>query len=176
MLPSVTQILSPWQDFSQVCPDVLEAACVRGSQVHQICAAIAQGYWVPDIPAGCEGFIDSFRLWYDTAVSSVVMVEKRLTDKTHGFTGTPDLICFIKGDGNASVIDLKSPAVHSHSWRLQLAAYRHLASREMTIKRCFSLRLSKEGKRAKVVEYSETAHHDFSIFLSALNVWRFFNG
>ena len=49
-LPSVTQIISPWQDWSNVPPDRLEPAADRGSRAHDLFAAHCQGLWVPEVP------------------------------------------------------------------------------------------------------------------------------
>jgi hypothetical protein len=60
----VTEILSPYNDFSHVPADVLEAAAARGTEVHLFCAAYAQGIWSAP-PAEIAGYCDSFRAWFD---------------------------------------------------------------------------------------------------------------
>jgi hypothetical protein len=180
--PHVTQVLWSWQNFSGISPDVLEAAADRGVRVHALCAAIAKGLWLPEVPEDCQGFVSSFENWFKKAVQEVVMVEQELHDPVHRFTGTPDLICLIKGDKkHLTLVDIKTPLAESKTWRLQLSAYKWLAVRNnhlfpLPIERIISLRLSKEGKAAKVLEYSKTANHDFAIFLSCLTAWRYFNG
>lgn len=173
---SVTQALSPFNDFSMVRPDKLEAACLRGSQVHAIIASILKGLWIANIPENCQPYIDSFNLWLPV-VDEVVMVEETLIDKGHGYKGTPDAILRIKGDEGFTLCDWKSPVVESKSWRLQISAYRALAMQNgYLIHRTGALQLSPKGKVAKFREYSGTITHDYSLFLNALAVYKYFNG
>ena len=174
---SVTQALSPWQDFSQVRPDVLEAACQKGSQVHAIIASILKGLWVPEIPGSCQPYIDSFNLWLPV-VDEVVMVEETLIDKAHGYKGTPDAILKIKGDEGYLLIDWKSPVTQSLTWEVQVSAYRKLAQLaypELTINRVGVLQLSPKGRPAKFRDYTGPMEQRFSIFLNVLSAYRFFN-
>lgn len=173
---SVTQILSPFSDFRMIRPDVLEAACLKGSQVHAIIASILKGLWVATIPPECVPYIDSFNLWLPV-VEEVVMVEETLIDKAHGYKGTPDAILRIKGDEGFTLCDWKSPVIESKSWQLQISAYRALAMQNgYLIHRTGALQLSPKGKVAKFREYSGTIVHDHSLFLNALAVYRYFHG
>lgn len=175
--PSVTQVLSVYQDFSQIPEHVLNHAAERGTKVHAACAAHAQGLWVPPLEDEVRGYFESGRNWFDSVVEEVVLVEGELVDKGLGFCGHPDLICRIKGDTAFTVVDYKTPAVKNLIWRAQLAAYKHLveATRpgQWIVQRVLSLRLSKEGKPPKVDEYLNSPK-DFAAFLSALNAYRNF--
>ena len=78
--PSVTQVIGRYSDFSRVPPDVLEAAKERGTRVHQVCAAMAQGLWVPDYcESGDAPYIVSFEQWFEAVVEKVIAVEPELT-------------------------------------------------------------------------------------------------
>ncbi len=174
--PSVTRVLSPWQDFTKVLPDVLEAACLRGSQIHALIACILQDLWVPPIPPECEPFIDSFRLWLP-CIEEVVFVEKRLSDPIHKYRGTPDALVRFRGDKVYTLPDWKSPVIQSLSWEVQVSTYRKLAQIEypdLPIERVGALQLSPKGKSAVFREYTGQKEHRFSIFLNALSVYRFF--
>ena len=173
---SVTQALSPFVDFSRVPPATLEAACLKGSQIHSIIASLLKGLWVPNTPENCQPYIDSFNLWLPV-VDEVVMVEETLIDKARGYKGTPDAILRIKGDEGFTLVDWKSPVMESKSWRLQISAYRALAMQNgYLIHRTGALQLSPKGKVAKFREYSGTISHDFSVFLNALSIYKYFNG
>ena len=172
---SVTRALSPFSDFSRIRPDVLEAACLKGSQVHAIIASLLKGLWVPNIPENCQPYIDSFNLWLPI-VDEVVMVEETLTDKVRKYKGTPDAILRIKGDEGFTLVDWKSPVMESKSWRLQISAYRALAMQNgYLIHRTGALQLSPKGKVAKFREYSGTLVQDFATFLCCLSAYQFFN-
>lgn len=174
-LYSVTEVLSPFADFSRVNPTTLENAAARGSRVHSICAAIAQDLWVPEIPDECAGYIESFRGWFEY-VDEVVGVEVELKDLDLGFVGHLDLMLKLRGDFDLSITDLKTPVTKHPLWKAQLAAYKHLAEKAgYKIKRVFSLRLSPEGKAPKVEEYLDSAQ-DLRAFLAALTAYRYFKG
>ncbi len=174
---SVTEVLSPWQDYSRIKPDVLEEAKLRGSLAHGLFAAHALCLWIPAIPDNCVGYFDSFKRWFDATVERVVAVEKKMAHPVYYYTGQLDLLCQIKGDSGLTLLDHKTPIGLYLSWRVQTSAYRELALLEYpNIKRTGSLRLSREGKRAKFDEHTGTIHLDFAIFLACLTAFKFFHG
>jgi len=89
--PSVTTVLSPFTDFSEIRPDILAAAAARGSRVHAACAAHVNGLW-----ADCfllqeeKGYFKSFLDWSSRAVSEFRAVEMELADPKLGYMGHPD--------------------------------------------------------------------------------------
>ncbi len=175
-LPSVTQVLSPFSDFSGVRPEVLEHAAARGTKVHAVCAAYAQGLWVPKLDPEVQPYFDSFRRWFDAMVDGEANgVELEVISKAHGYVGHLDLAVSIRGDEGVSIIDIKTPATKNRLWSAQLAAYR-VAYEEhwgRAAIRVASLRLKKDGSRAIFDEYTTSAQ-DFAAFLSALNAYRWF--
>jgi hypothetical protein len=174
---SVTEALSPFNDFSKVPPALLEEAKLRGTLAHNLFASYALDLWIPTVPENCIGYFDSFRRWFDATVVEVVEVEKRITHPLHHFKGRLDLLCIIKGDDGLMLLDHKTPLALQKSWRVQCAAYKKLADLEyQNIIRTGSLRLSREGKPAKLEEYSGTVERDFGIFLNCLSAYKFFKG
>jgi hypothetical protein len=172
--PSVTEALKPWSDFSHIPPAVLEAASLRGTAVHDICANIARGLLVMNTPPEAEGYVASFRRWFDFMVDDVLLVEQRLVDPDFGYHGEPDLIVKSKSEG-IILIDNKTPVQKLITWRIQLAGYRNLAVKnDITPDRVGSLRLHPDGKTAKL-DYYENSLTDFNYFLQALNLYRLFN-
>ena len=175
-VPSVTEVLSVYQDFSAVSPERLHAAANRGTEVHRVCASIAKGLWWPyEIPEDQRGYVESFERWISAAVAQVFLIEQRLECRCHGYTGTPDLVVLIKGDTGPSVIDLKSPVTESPTWKGQLAAYAHLLEciGNGPISRAGALMLSPKGKMAKLKEY-RNSKEDFAAYLAALTAFRYF--
>ncbi len=172
--PSVTEVLSPWADWSKIPPKVLAHAAARGTRVHAACAAIAMGLW-PVVDEETEGYVDSFRNWFGAAVAEVVLCEAELVEKAMGYCGHPDLIVRIHGDEGLTVADLKTPATKNPLWGPQVAAYRHLATvHGFKVERCMSVRLKKDGSRAIVDEYTPS-QQDWAKFVCALNAWKAFN-
>ena len=174
-LPSVTQVLGVYQDFSKVPADVLQYAQNRGSLVHKICGCIARGVpYLGEIPPDHAGYVLSFRNWFDTAVEEVVLVEERLYDYDLGYHGKPDLIVRIKGDRFLTLPDLKTPQAVYPVWAAQCAAYRNLARKnDHDVQRQGSLRLDPHGGRAKLTEYMDDTR-DMAAFSAALTAHRYF--
>lgn len=177
-LLSVTQALAPWNDFSLINSERLENAKQRGIRIHSAAAAKLTGTFrvVPLLPED-EGYWESLEDWIDSMVDHVYDVEPELVDESLGFVGHPDLICKINGKNY--VVDWKTPQKESKGWRIQLAAYCHLADSNYRHHshawRGMAVQPHPEGKLAKATPYQRQAQ-DFAVFVSALNCWRYFNG
>lgn len=174
--PSVTQVLSVYQDFSNVPPATLDYATERGIAVHRACAAIALGLWNPRrISSDCKGYIKSFRHWFDDYVAEVLLVEQSLTDETFGYTGTPDLIARM-GNLQVAVIDLKTPLAWQPVWSGQMAAYLRLAQvNGYSANKAFTLQLHPDGKMPKAT-YLDDEANALAAFLGALQGYKYFKG
>lgn len=174
IMPSVTEVLGPWSDFSRIPASVLEAAAARGTAVHDVCATIARGLPVMNQPPETIGYVDSYRRWFDLMVDEVLFVETRLVDMDFGYNGEPDLVIRAKNQ-EIILIDNKTPVQLVKSWQLQCAGYYGLVTKNgITPERTGSLRLHPEGKIARM-DYYDLSLSDFNIFIQALNLYRFFN-
>ena len=176
LLPTTTEVIAPWTDFSKIPSDVLQRAADRGTSVHAACTTFAMGLPVISLSYDLAGYFDSYRKWFDQIVAEVIMVEERLFDEANGYCGQIDLLVNTKQD-EVILVDLKTPIALSRSWRVQLASYQHLL--EMNgyhPDRCGSLRLSPDGKTPKMDFYEGSAAQDFNIFLHCLNAYRYFKG
>lgn len=174
MIPSVTEIISPWAKFDRVPPDVLAAAAARGTAVHDICFGIARGTWT-SAPPELSGYVASFITWMDAQVDAFIRIEDRLVDPGFHFHGEPDLIVRLK-DTRIALVDLKTPAQGQRTWRLQNAGYRLLcAANGIVVDQAGSLMLDKEGRAPKMI-WSQDTTMDQTVFLQALNVYRWMKG
>jgi hypothetical protein len=170
----VTQVISRWQNFQFVKPDVLQAAADRGAAVHRHCAALLSGLWLPAPPAEIAGYLESFEAWRQIAVIEVLATEISLVENILGFQGHPDLICRLR-NGDVAVVDFKTPVSVNRAWRLQLAAYYRLAEvNGYEVTTAFSLRLSPKGGSAKAAVVAQP-QKDLAVFLAALAVHNFFH-
>uniref|UniRef100_A0A6H2A1M9 PD-(D/E)XK nuclease superfamily protein n=1 Tax=viral metagenome TaxID=1070528 RepID=A0A6H2A1M9_9ZZZZ len=173
-MPSVTRIISPYVDYSQVPSNRLEQATQRGKDVHSIIAAIALNLWVPKIPEECKGYVESFKGWFDKYVEQVVYVEHELVDTVYRFYGHIDFYGKIKKIG-CGVIDWKTPILQEKAWRLQMAGYERLVTyRGKHIDVVASLQLDPNGRLPKMTRYEGHSARDFNIFLGMLNAYYFF--
>lgn len=177
-LITVTQALSPWNKFDGIPPAVMEAAKQRGNRLHAAAAAKLTGtFQVQPLLPEDAGYWASLEDWINSMVDHVYDVEPELVDERLGFVGHPDLICRLSGR-RFFVVDWKTPAQESKSWRVQLGAYVHLAVKHYRhhspIWRGMAVKPDRDGRLAKGTPYLETAN-DFGIFISCLNAYRFFN-
>lgn len=176
-LPSVTEVISFCNQgaFAGIPEHIMAKASARGVLVHASAAAYLGGFWCAEEPE-FEGYHQSLTDWASEYVEKVIWVEKELLDLKRGFQGHPDALLLLRGDEGLTLLDLKTPKPLSLSWRLQLAGYKLLAEANgHKIARVASLRLDKDGGPAKFQGYTKTLAADRNVFLSALNVWKFFN-
>lgn len=169
---SVTRILSPFNDFSQVPPDRLAAAATRGTEVHHACAAHARG--LPVFLVEGQPHFESFKRWFERYVKRVLFVEDDFAD-THIYfiNGHPDIVCELT-DGRIVVVDYKTPVAESRLWRSQISCYCYLVAPVLgCMPEGMALMLNGKGKAAKGKLYQYQAE-DFACFLAALTCYRAF--
>jgi hypothetical protein len=172
-LPSVTQILSPFADFSTVPPDVLQAAAERGTAVHEACAAYALNLPAA-VPPELSGYFQSFKSWFDQYVVEVLAVEEEVVHPRLGYMGHVDLIATVAGirpKQTVAVIDYKSPVVASRSWSCQLSAYLEASREKYGAEVAGALMLRKDGGLPKMiwVDDHSQAFNAFCGILSGTN-------
>ena len=171
-LISVTTVLSPFFDASKIRHDVLEFATRRGSAAHSACAAYARNLPV-FLTDGAEPYFESFKNWFDRYVKRALFVEAEFSDpNTYGIIGHVDLVAELVDD-RIVVVDYKTPAVESASWRAQLAAYCYLVKPVVGEVEGMALMLSGEGRAARAIHYKQQAS-DFANFCAALQAYRAF--
>lgn len=174
---SVTQVLSPFTDFSGIPDFVLKRAAIRGTKVHAACVAYCLGVWVVPLDKSASGYFESFREWFDAYVKEVIFCEKDLVDNVNKFKGRPDIVVKLV-DENLWVVDIKTPVTEGPTWKAQCAAYRHLVVKDRERSGFISnpltgaLRINPD-RAAKLIPYKYT-EDDFAAFLSALNAYRYF--
>jgi len=177
--PSSTQVLQPHVDWSMIPDEVLQAAALRGTITHELCAAMAKGLFLPKIPLEVAGYVESYRKWLEIAVEQVIFVEREFFCPCFHYLSHPDFGGVLKGDRGIAVIDLKTPAAENRAWRAQIASYWHQVSEhgdfDLPVIRSGSLMLDGGGRMAKLAEYTEFSARDFNAFLNCLAAFRWFN-
>ncbi len=152
-LPRVTDILSPFTDFSAVPPDVLQAAGERGTAVHEVCAAYALGLFKP-VPIELMGYCQSFKAWFNSYVVEVLAVEEEVIHPAFGYVGHVDLIATVAGirpKQTVCVVDYKSPVTASRSWNMQIAAYLEASKEKYGTEIAGALMLKADGSLPKMI-------------------------
>ena len=171
---SVTRVLGRWNEFAEngIPTAILQDAQARGTEIHRCCTAIAGGESVIAERGDIEGYLISFRDWWEFHGLQILVAEARFEDGTFGFYGHPDIIA-VGPDGMIWLIDMKSPQTEQPTWKGQMAAYKHLVedTGDYKVGKVGTLILDKEGKSARFIKYDEQ-RRDFAVFLGALQAER----
>ena len=174
----VTEILSPFTDFSNIPSEVLKKAAKRGTRVHELCEMYAinklDGSTCEDSEA--KPYLNSFITWFDFLVEEVIFVEERLFCDKLMITGQVDLICKLKDSDNIFIVDIKTPQTSSKTWMIQTAAYQYLATNSLglDISQRGCLMLDKKGGPPKFKGYKDY-ERDSNLFFSLCDLNTFFN-
>lgn len=153
----------------------MQAACDRGTAVHEYLHYYALGLWSPR-PEGHEGYCESGERWIDAHVKKVISAEQEYIDKNLGYLGHPDLLA--ETDMGLLLPDYKTPVTEQRSWPIQLAAYQNLICKKHRYKLDNvipgALMLSPTGGAAKFKPYNERWSYFFGLFLGLLNAIKYF--
>ena len=162
----VTDVLFPLSGLKNIDPQILKNAAERGTKVHEICDAIISDMGMPSIDGQIIGYINSFNQWMP---KHFIEKPERFFCDDYMISGECDGI--YEDEEGLVLVDLKTPANESKTWKLQGSAYSYLAKKAgYNISRIEFVKLSKEGKAPKVFSYVE----DFDLFLKCLEVYRYF--
>lgn len=173
IVPSVTQLLSDFQDFSHVSPAVMEAAQLRGTNVHLLCQFVDEDCLdESQFTAEELSYLPAWRAFLRDARPNWSAIERPFYSRRHGYAGTPDRAGVLEGIGGArGVFDIKTPASESPLWALQTAGYGDLVSEwEPDLIRRFTIQLRPDGTY-RLREWDKPG--DWPVFLSlvTLNRW-----
>lgn len=175
-LPRVTEILKCFTSYSAVPKDILDKAASRGTSVHALCAGIAKGNWIPDSMIDDEliGYVNSFKKWSKAQVKQFTIIEKRYSDEILGFAGQLDYVVIGTND-ELYLVDLKTSSKPQKTYPVQMAAYdRLLKNNHLHVKGAIIVYLNKDGEFPEV-DLIEDLTKEFSIFMSALDCYKYFN-
>lgn len=173
LVPSVTQVLSILQDFGAVPADVLAAAAEFGTHVHQAVDLDNKGVLdEASLDPALAPYLADWRSFLCDTGAGVLASEVRVYHPGRKYAGTLDALVRIRN--KVAVVDVKTGQV-PRTVGPQLAAYELAYSasdeNEHAIRRRLCVQLTGDGYR--VHEQKNPA--DWSVFLSALNCWRFRN-
>jgi hypothetical protein len=174
IIPSVTKILSPLNDFSGIPMDVLERKRMLGTALHKcIDLYLLDDLDTSTIHEDVAPYFNGFLKFMTETGFQVEQSESRVFSKSLRYAGTFDLIG--KLNDSRVLIDTKSVAVLGKSVGPQLAAYEHAhheLNPDLKIKKRFALQLKPDGSY-KLPEYKN--RQDFEIFKSCLNIYNWKN-
>lgn len=171
----VTTIANLFSDFSSIDKDVLEAAALRGSNVHKLCAAYAQGFLVSECPEVYQGYLDSFSQWANDNIDSIILCEHRRFCRRYMITGEVDFVAKMKGEDTLTLIDIKTSTARYPSWDVQMGGYHYLLNEtlpEMPIEKALLIRLKKDGAKPIVNRVTDLDAAE-DVFFHALECYNY---
>lgn len=169
-VPSVTTIMKPLFDFSGISPEVLARKAELGTAVHTACELDDCGDLdESSLHESVVPYLNAYRSFKASQQPEVIYSELRVYNEAHGYAGTLDLFCAIRGV--LWLIDIKTTAQISPATGIQTAAYLSamppMAMLMANKVRRAALQLKPDGS-FKLQEL--TGRDDFSIFVSLLNI------
>lgn len=170
VVPSVTDILSPLEDFSMVPRDVLEAARLFGQHVHEACDLLNRDALdLNTLDLALVPYVEAWRQFIKDSGAVVIASEERVVHAALGYAGTPD--CVLAWGSRVVVPDIKSTAVVPRTVGPQTAAYAEayqvMHGGPKPARYC--IHLTPTGYKT----HPRKNPADWSLFLSALNIYRF---
>lgn len=164
VVPSVTQVLDQLNDFSDVHPDRLEAARIRGSHVHAMIDLDNRGELdEASVDEAYLPYLEQWRLFLRESGFQVTASEMRVFHSKLRYAGTCDTLI---GHNSSWVLDIKTGAV-PRTVGAQLAAYQHAMDPKPRRRLCLAL----TPGNYQLHECKDLS--DFALFQSCLNIWRF---
>lgn len=122
LVPSVTQVLAPLNDYSMVPPDILEAARIFGTHVHEACDLFNRDEldWASLDPE-LVPYVEAWKRFIEESGAVVIASECRVFHDLLGYAGSPDVVL---AWGKRIVIpDIKATAVVPATVGPQTCAY-----------------------------------------------------
>lgn len=173
-LPSVTEILQPLDELDGIPIAVLRAAAEFGTHVHLACHLHDAGRLDrAALDPALEPYLRAWESFLSESGATVVASEYRVSHPL-GYAGTMDKALHFPNRRQGCVGDIKSSDVVPRSAGPQTAAYREAGARELNLSRTrYAIHLRPDATY-RLHKYENTT--DWSIFQSALNIWRWRNG
>lgn len=173
-IPSVTQILSPLNDFSMVDPGVMERAKAFGNSVHDMIRMDCSGELdVGSLDPILQKILESFHSILTLNRWKILLFEQMVFHPVHHYAGTFDLLV-VDRFKKIHLIELKTRDARPEYDELQTVAYQRAIEAtydpKIKIQKRFVMSLYHTGE-VKITELNrkEVA---WNTFLSLLNVYR----
>ncbi|MBT9148144.1 MAG: hypothetical protein DDT32_01914 [Syntrophomonadaceae bacterium] len=125
-IPSVSQILEPLQDFSNVDPITLMAAQEFGRGVHSMTALWDQGTLdEEDLDIGLIPYLQGWRKFLKQTECEIYEVELAVHHEKYGYAGRLDRLVYLKRGRRrvCAILDIKTGEAQNPVTGVQLAGY-----------------------------------------------------
>ena len=153
----VTDILRPFNDFSQIDPQVLANKGRLGTSVHEAIADDINGEF-PSIEKAAMGYFESYESWRFQINPTFLKSEIRYFDDAKMITGQIDALIDLPNRSMLpTLVDFKTSAQESKEvWPMQAHLYGYILSQNgiLVAPRYLFIRLNKYGELPDVFEYT----------------------
>ena len=168
VVPGVTSILRPLQDFSGIPPQVLAAKADLGRRVHSACEFLDEDDLDEStIEDDVAPYLDAYRLFLAESGALVLLNERRVYHSLYGYAGQLDRV--LSFNDETWLVDLKTCITTPRAAGPQTAAYMAALS-DQRVKRRAALRLRPDGTyRFEPLDDP----NDWAVFMSCLTLKRF---
>lgn len=173
--PRISDILGVWTRafLDKIPQETLANAANRGTRVHLACLGLMQGIWNPNALEEDMRYVQSFERYISQKPPYLLKAETRLYCDELCFSGQFDFVW--KEGGDLWLVDVKTSANESPTWRYQIAAYFYLCQKNaLPVDKAKVLKLSKTGGKAKVIEYPNV-QEDFKVVKQCVELYHLFN-
>lgn len=156
MYARVTEILSSFNDFGHINPDVLANKARIGTDVHKAIANDIEGDF-PFVSRECERYFHSYSLWRAALNPTFIQSEQRYFCDIKMITGQID--CLVKFPDKFELpilVDFKTSSAESkETWPMQAHLYRYLllVNNILVSDRFLFIKLNKFGGLPEVFSY-----------------------
>lgn len=175
MYARVSEILSPFNDFSKIDPSVLANKAKIGSCVHQAIADDIKGEF-PAVGEEAIGYFESYEAWRLQIKPTFLKSEIRYLDQDLMLTGQIDALIDIPNKSMLpTLVDFKTSAQESREvWPMQGHLYGYLLFKNgiMVEPRYLFVRLNKYGNLPDVFEYHYSANTYARCMDAVENFWK----
>lgn len=179
-LPSVTKILDDvFDEYRSIDQDTLRRAQERGTAVHKACELYdLEKLDLTTVDDSIAPYLESYIKFISDSKFEHHAVEQKVVSRKYGYAGTLDRLGVLGKSKRRCQIDLKSAVSVSRSVGPQTAAYEQAAREENWIEPKeimdrYALQLRADGGYRLLPSKSPA---DFSVFLSALTIYKFKRG
>jgi hypothetical protein len=153
----------------------VEAAAIRGTQIHSLAEIIINGEKPGELVKGFEEHYAGLKEWHSCCVTKVHESESVLVNEAEGYAGRVDLICDIHGA--IEVVDFKTRKFKNGKGAgyetdlLQLSAYSYAFAEDALPSRNILID-PVTGQLDEVRYTAEQVSKAYEAFKSICNVWR----
>lgn len=169
VIPSVSEIISILNDFSQIDKNILEAKAILGTNVHLTLEYFDKGILDEEsLHPILNGYLNVWRKFIKEYSPEWLEIEYMTYDEKLKYAGTIDRVCMIKK--HKYILDIKT-GIKNKSHRIQTMAYKLLLNDDKTKR--MVVYISEEDYK---IEEHKNDREDTNVFYSCLTIYNYKKG